>query len=291
MPRVLLTGANGQLGYLLEEQLLKNLFEVVSCTHESLDITNEIRVTSAIEQANIDLVINCAAFTNVDLAESQTVVAYNVNALGAKYLAKASARVNIPIIHISTDYVFGKPTGSAHHEDEPKYTECVYAKTKSDGESFVKNANSRHIIIRASWIFGPHGKNFVKTIFNAMVQKDELGVVNDQLGNPTPARALAEAIARISKIILQKDFNDYGIYHYAGAEPCSWYDFACNIYNQACNYKLLNKKVTIKPLRSDQYPQKAKRPEDSRLDTSKIQRTFNLTMPSWSDYIYECISS
>lgn len=289
MARVLLTGAYGQVGKELEVCLLNSEDEVISCDHKALDISQEDRVLSAVTESGADIIINAAAYTNVEKAEDERVKAYEVNAYGPKYLAKAAKLADIPLIHISTDYVFSSENGRAHREDDAVEAQCVYGKSKLEGEENIVACCSKYVIVRASWIFGRYGNNFVKTMLRLSGKYDAVSVVSDQKGNPTPARALAEALCVIAHEALKPDFKDYGIYHFAGNPATTWDEFARSVFKYAKLAGFIQKDMEVKSILAKDYPSKAVRPYDSRLDTNKINEVFKIALPDWQDYLPETV--
>ncbi len=283
--QVMVTGAAGQLGRELEEALLRQGHSVISCPHQSLDITNLQAVLSAVEAGKPGCIINGAAYTNVEKAETDIMKAYLVNAVGASNVAMACATYDVPLIHISTDYVFSQGRGPWRESDKTK-TACEYGRTKLCGEEFVYKSGCRHLIIRASWIFGRYGSNFVKTMLRLGQTHGEVKVVDDQKGNPTPALALAEDIAsKILPVFVSEDFDDCGIYHYAGMQSTTWDEFARAIFKIAHEDGLIPAEVLVKSIPSYEYPSKVERPADSSLDCTKICKRFDLGMPMWIDYL------
>lgn len=291
MAKILLTGAAGQVGKEIELAALKRGHSVISCPHTALDISQADRVLSAVVDSKADVVINAAAYTNVEKAESETAVAYGVNALGARYLAQACAQAKIPLVHISTDYVFSDDKGQEHQVDDRTFTECTYGKTKLEGESYIQTSGCKYLIVRTSWIFGRFGRNFVKIMLTMGQDRNEIAVVYDQLGNPTPARPLAEALVQMAERAIEPDFKDFGIYHYCGYDATTWADFACTIFDLAYQMKVLNHQVAVRPISSADFKSKVKRPRDSRLCCDKTVQVFNLQPPAWSKYIGEVINA
>lgn len=290
MARILVTGAQGQLGQELGIELLKAGFEVVKAGRDLLDITKEQEVFEVISNLKLDAVINAAAYTAVDKAESEPNIAYEINALGPKYIAHACAHNNIPLIHISTDYVFSKVTYESHTEDEQTYCEGVYAQTKLDGENFIKDSGCKYLIVRTSWVFGRFGKNFVKAIFNKAKTTNTLTVVDDELGNPTPALGLACGLVKMLERLLTPDFKEFGIYHFSGMPALNRYEFAQEIVKIALENKYLDHEVKITAIKKADLNLSAKRPDDSRLNCDKCERVFNLTMPFWREYILNTLA-
>ena len=268
----LITGAKGQLGTELS-QLLPNAI----CTDvDVLDITKESDVKSFIKSYKIDTVINCAAYTAVDKAEDDVALATKINVDGPMNLAKSSAN----IIHISTDYVFN---GTGHRPYTPNDRPSplsVYGKTKLAGERAVLENAEKAIIIRTAWLYSPYGNNFVKTMRRLGAEKQSINVVADQIGSPTFAGDLAEAIV---KILPQMNEENRGIYHFTNMGVCSWYDFASEIMEQS---KL---KCVVNPINSSEYPTRAIRPFYSVLDKTKIKQTFGLDIDHWKIGLQKCI--
>lgn len=268
----LITGAKGQLGTELS-QLLPNAI----CTDvDVLDITKESDVKSFIKSYKIDTVINCAAYTAVDKAEDDVALATKINVDGPMNLAKSGAN----IIHISTDYVFN---GTGHRPYTPNDRPSplsVYGKTKLAGERAVLENAEKAIIIRTAWLYSPYGNNFVKTMRRLGAEKQSINVVADQIGSPTFAGDLAEAIV---KILPQMNEENRGIYHFTNMGVCSWYDFASEIMEQS---KL---KCVVNPINSSEYPTRAIRPFYSVLDKTKIKQTFGLDIDHWKIGLQKCI--
>lgn len=274
MKRILVTGANGQLGQSFKEVATnyQNLeFEFVSKTE--LNITNTEEVNNYFAENNFDAVVNCAAYTAVDLAESDIENARLVNATATKYLAEQTAKYNIPFVQISTDYVFDGTVSTARLEIDQVNPIGVYGKTKFEGEEFALKINPKTIIIRTAWVYSKYGKNFVKTMLRLFREKEEIGVINDQIGSPTNAVDLADAIAQI----LSKGQLVYGIFNYSNEGECSWFDFAVKIK------ELSNSSLKINPIPTTAYPAPAKRPAYSLLDKTKIKETYQITIPNWED--------
>ncbi|QTV06582.1 dTDP-4-dehydrorhamnose reductase [Faecalibacter bovis] len=274
MKRILVTGANGQLGQSIRE-ISENYnqlaFEFVS--RAELDITNNEMVISYFDNNKFDAVVNCAAYTAVDLAESDIENARLVNATATKNLAEATAKADIPFIHISTDYVFDGTISTPRLESDQVNPIGVYGLTKLEGENLALENNPKTIIIRTAWVYSKYAKNFVKTMLWLFNEKEEIGVINDQIGSPTNAVDLADAIAQI----LSKDELTYGIYNYSNEGECSWFDFATKIK------ELTNSSIKINPIPTTDYPTPAKRPAYSLLDKTKIKETYNIEIPNWEE--------
>ena len=288
MPRVLkvlVTGADGQLGKSLQA-IAANFpqFDLHFKNRKSLDITDFSSLSECISTQNISTVINCAAFTAVDLAESEEEKATAINVTGVKNLVKALEAVNGKLIHISTDYVFDGKASSPYAETDPRNPQSVYGKTKMQGENFVIQSDLDALVIRISWVFSPYGNNFVKTMIRLMEEKDRISVVKDQIGLPTYAPYLAEALLRI--LSSKHSLSEKGrCYHYAQQGYCSWFEFAQEIQN------LSPYSCKIDPCATADYPTAAPRPKYSVLSTAKIQDDFDIIPVSWQAALKACLQS
>ncbi|MDX8339171.1 dTDP-4-dehydrorhamnose reductase [Draconibacterium sp. IB214405] len=278
--KILITGAYGQLGSELKV-LSKNYpgWEFVFTDVDSLDITDEDQVKSYFANNNFELVINCAAYTAVDKAESDFETAQKVNALAPKLLAKYSKEVGAKYIHVSTDYVFAGDAHLPYEEIDAVAPNGAYGKTKLEGEQNCQAENPETVIIRTAWLYSAFGNNFVKTMLRLGKERDELGVVFDQVGSPTYAADLASAILQVAE---SEKFVP-GIYHYSNEGVASWFDFAKAIF------ELSGVKCKVKPVLSENFPTPAKRPAYSVLNKSKIRDTFDLKIPYWRDSLKICI--
>lgn len=274
MKRILVTGANGQLGQSILEQS-KN-YKEIECffvTRNELDITNEELINHYFEDKSFDFVINCAAYTAVDKAEDDQENAYLVNAKATEFLAKITNEKGIPFIHVSTDYVFDGTEAQPRLETNQTNPIGVYGQTKLDGENLALENNPKTIILRTAWVYSRFGNNFVKTMLRLFNDKDSISVVADQIGSPTNAIDLADAILTI----ISKDDLTYGIFNYSNEGECSWFEFAQKIK------EFSNSTIEINPVPTSAYPTKAKRPAYSLLDKSKIKEVYQLDIPTWED--------
>ena len=281
---ILITGANGQLGNemrIVSKGISDNyIFTDVA----ELDITKLDAVREFVKDNDIEVVVNCAAYTNVDKAEDDEATAKLINAQAVEYLAQACKENNATLIHISTDYVFGGNDGNTPRtEDEPVNPTGVYGKTKLHGEEAIKKVGCKHIIIRTAWLYSEFGNNFVKTMRKLTAERDKLNVVFDQIGTPTYAFDLANVIF---KIIEERRYDELtGIYHFSNEGVISWYDFAkeiCELSGNVCD---------IQPCHSDEFPSKVKRPSYSVLDKTKIKNKLNITIPYWKESLKKCINN
>jgi dTDP-4-dehydrorhamnose reductase len=288
--KIFLTGKNGQLGYQLEYDLKKS-HEVVATDRDTLDLKDTQSIEDIIQKIKPDLIINAAAYTNVDKAEKEKHLAYEVNALAPKALTKAAIALDIPIIHISTDYIFDGLKKDAYEEDDIANPLSIYGKTKWQGEEFVRR-HRKHFIIRTSWVFSTHGHNFLKTIIQLAQEKTSLNVVDDQWGAPTSIKTLSEAIQAIIAYLDQKNnLEVYGTYHVVSEGETNWYFYSRKILDILESFKteLKLKKNDIYPIPSSQYPQAVMRPKNSRMNTKKFKNTFMLEFPHWEDEIEDVI--
>jgi len=276
---ILITGSNGQLGNeikLSSKEL--SLINFIFTDIETLDICNKVDVSKFIEEKKINFVINCAAYTNVDGAETDKINAKKVNVLGPLVLAETTLNKNIPIIHVSTDYVYDSVNqNTPFKETDNTNPQSVYGKTKLQGEKEIEK-NSKHIILRTSWLYSSFGNNFVKSMIKYAEERDSLNVVFDQIGTPTNAADLANIIIKIA-ISYSKDSTSFktGIYNYSNEGVCSWYDFTKEIVF------LTNKKCNIFPIETADYPTPAKRPAYSVMNKNKIKQAYNIEIPYWKD--------
>ncbi|NOR74016.1 MAG: dTDP-4-dehydrorhamnose reductase [Draconibacterium sp.] len=284
--KILVTGANGQLGSEikeLEKQFSK--YQFLFTDVDILDITNEIAVESFFEKHRPNYIINCAAYTAVDKAETDAEMAEKINSLAPKILAKYSNKIRAKLIQISTDYVFAGDANQPYSESVEVNPQGVYGKTKLQGELNCLKENADTVVIRTSWLYSAFGNNFVKTMLRLGKDRDSLNVVFDQIGTPTYASDLARAILSIIEIS-EHDSTKFvsGIYHYSNEGVASWFDFAKAIF------EIENVQCIVYPVLSDQFPTPAKRPHFSVLNKSKIKYTFGVKVPYWRDSLKECIS-
>jgi len=281
MFNILVTGSKGQVGSEIVELSIDYENNYFFTDKDTLDITNENEIQALIEENNIDIIINCAAYTDVDKAEDDVENADKINNLAVKYLSKISREKNIKLIHISTDYVFDGTKHKPYMEHDISNPNGVYGKTKLDGEKAMQKINPKHsIIIRTSWVYSSYGANFVKTMLRLGKEKESLDVIYDQVGTPTYARDLAKTILEIIPTIKN---NDVEIFNYSNEGVLSWYDFAKTIF------ELGGTSCKVNPIETKDYPTPAARPYYSLLNKSKIKETFNIAIPYWKDSLVECL--
>lgn len=286
---ILVTGANGQLGNEIQKVSKHSqdhyIFTDVCDGYEKLDITNLDAIRQMVAQLDVKCIINCAAWTNVDAAETAGDIVEQLNAKAPENLAMAMKEVEGLLVHISTDYVFGgDPYNTPCREDQKGSPTGVYGQTKLHGEQRILATGVKHIIIRTAWLYSEFGKNFVKTMLSLIATKPQLKVVFDQCGTPTYAGDLADVIYDI--IENRKFDNNEGIYHFSNEGVCSWYDFTKVIAQMAGHTT-----CDIQPCHSDEFPSPVKRPAYSVLDKSKIKDTFGITIPYWTDSLRKCIAA
>lgn len=283
--RILVTGANGQLGREMQRVALGALagHQLYFTDVEELNITDATAVSSYVEEYAIEGIVNCAAYTNVDRAEEDAESARLINATAVGYLASAAKKHNALLIHVSTDYVFGGRGNVPYTEEDSSNPLGVYGRTKLEGEQAIVSLECRAIILRTAWLYSVHGHNFVKTMRRLMRERERVDVVFDQVGSPTYAGDLAEAIARI--ILAQPSAGQLGVYHYTNEGVCSWYDFAEAIR------VLSGLDCDVRPCHSSEFPSRVRRPAFSVLDKSKIRRVFGITPPHWQRSLAACIAA
>lgn len=274
MKNILVTGANGQLGSEIQniQGKTKNYFFTDA---SDLDITDRQAISDFVKKNNIQIVVNCAGYTNVDKAEDDIQTANLINNIAVGYLAEVCKENNASLIHISTDYVFGGTKNTPYSETDPTEPLGIYGRTKLEGEKAIQNADIDYLIIRTSWLYSlSFGHNFVKTIQRLSSERNELKVVFDQVGTPTNARDLAAFIVHI----IEKDLcKKREVYHFSNEGVCSWFDFATEIVRMSGNDCL------VKPCLSSEFPSKVKRPSYSVLDKSKLKNDFNYTISHWKE--------
>lgn len=281
--KVLITGAQGQVGKELTQAAIAHGYDVISAGRDELDITQASNVDVFFKQHKPDIVINAAAYTAVDKAEEEQAIAYAINHDGAKNIATACAEATIPLFHISTDYVFDGSKSKPYNEEDTISPLGIYGDSKWQGEEEVREKSSNAIILRVAWVFGFHGNNFVKTMLRLGKDRDELNVVADQFGGPSPAKDIAETLIKLVTRYQKNNDLQWGTYHYCGSPKTTWHEFATEIFKQANEIGLINKKIKVNPIPTTEYPTPAKRPANSMLNCTKILNTYNIDMPDWRE--------
>jgi dTDP-4-dehydrorhamnose reductase len=284
--KILLTGKDGQVGFALHKKLM-SLGEVIAIGRHELDLANADAIKTFIDKNKPDIIINPAAYTEVDKAESEILLAHQINMVAPQVLAEKASELNIPFIHFSTDYVFDGLKNEPYLETDQTNPQSVYGRTKWEGEEAVRQ-HKKHIILRTSWVLSSHGQNFLKTILKLTQEKSSLNVVSDQKGTPTSTDVLANVTYKIVKTILKNtNFKDFGTYHVASSGDTDWFNYARLIVDEAMRLGLKTTMTSkdIKPISSDLYTTLAKRPMNSRLYTDKITKTFMLELPHWEEEV------
>ena len=280
--RIIVTGANGQLGSEMRKLGAVSPNEYIFTDVAELDITDKAAVMAFAEQSKIDVIVNCAAYTNVDKAEDYEAIAELINATAVRNLAEAAKAQDATLFHVSTDYVFGAEGNTPRSEDMPTNPLGVYGTTKLHGEQAIQEVGAKAIIIRTAWLYSEFGNNFLKTMLRLTAEKESLNVVFDQVGTPTYAGDLALVIFSIIEGNIY--IGNEGTYHFSNEGVCSWYDFATEIAiaagHDGCN---------IQPCHSSEFPSKVIRPPYSVLDKTKIKKTFGVDIPHWRDSMLYCL--
>ena len=279
---ILITGANGQLGREMRKVLDDDIFvNAIYTDVEELDITDAEAIENCVTSNQVDYIVNCAAYTAVDAAESNVELCTKLNMEAPTLLAQAAHKHNAKLIHISTDYVFDGSSCRPYHEDDEICPKSVYGRTKADGERHIIDVAPESIIVRTAWLYSPHGKNFVKTMLELGRSRETLRVVSDQIGTPTYALDLASVI----KTFIDSEQWHPGIYHFSNEGAISWYDFTMAIHRIAgittCH---------VLPCMTKDYPTPATRPHYSVLDKSKIKATIGIEIPYWEESLEQCIN-
>ena len=272
--KILVTGVNGQLGYELVKELNnKGYTDILAVDKDEMDITNKDMVNKVIKNYHPDVIFHCAAWTAVDKAEDEKEACYNVNVNGTKYISEAAKEIDAKLIYISTDYVFDGTKEGLYEIDDEVNPKSVYGETKYEGEQLVRQNVLKHFIVRISWVFGINGNNFIKTMLKLAETRNELTVVADQFGSPTYTVDLAKLLVEISET------EKYGTYHANNEGYCNWAEFAEYIF------KINNKNVNVKHITSEEYPQKAYRPRNSKLSKKSLDENGFDRLPSWEDAV------
>ncbi len=282
---ILVTGANGQLGNSMRIVSAGSKDNYIFTDVAELDITDAEAVRRMVKDQDVKVIVNCAAYTNVDKAEDDAEFAETLNATAVRNLAEAVKENDGTLIHVSTDYVFGGNAGNTPRtEEEPANPTGVYGLTKLHGEQAIAESGVKALVFRTAWLYSEFGKNFVKTMLDLTSTRPQLNVIFDQAGTPTYARDLAEAIFHV--IENRKMEGNEGIYHYSNEGVCSWYDFTKRIAEEAGHDR-----CDIQPCHSDEFPSKVVRPSYSVLDKTKFKKTFGLKVPYWTDSLKRCLNN
>lgn len=285
--KILLTGAKGQLGQEIVVAAKKLNLNLLTFTHQNLNITDIVKIERVISEIKPSYIINAAAYTAVDKAESEEELAFLVNAKGVSFLAQIAKKFNIPLLHISTDYIFSGQKKNPYLEEDDAQPLSVYGKSKLAGEILLKEIWYKSIILRVSWVFSRYGNNFVKSIINLAKVRPQLSIISDQIGAPTFAGDIAHTLLEII-ICLHQGQTDWGTYHYTGMPVTNWYSFAKQIFAQVkIRHQLIL--ADISPILSIEYPGIAPRPINSELNCSKIMHVFNIYPRDWNEGLMKII--
>ena len=287
---IAIIGSNGQLGWELVRRAERRGYKVLALDLPELDITQPASIKHNLSSKKLSMVINAAAYTAVDRAESEPEQAFAVNRIGAAHMADFCAQALIPLIHVSTDYVFDGSKVGPYFEEDPVAPLGVYGQSKEAGEAEIRSRIQEHLIIRTAWFYGIHGQNFVKTMLHFGKEKEVMRVVGDQTGCPTCAADLADAILLMTDHILSGKEISWGTYHYCGEGSITWHGFAKAIFNYAEKYESFSVREII-PITTDEYPTPAKRPPNSVLDCSKIERNFGIRPRPWEKSLADMIDA
>lgn len=281
MKKVLITGSHGQVGHCLTNVLAgRDDVDVIAYDRDVLDITDETQVVSVLAELAPDVIVNCAAHTAVDKAETDIEMSYAINRDGPRYLARAAESLGAVMLHISTDYVFDGDKTEPYLESDTPNPKGVYGQSKLAGEEAVAKHCSRYAILRTAWVFGEHGNNFVKTMLRLGQDRKELGIIGDQFGGPTYSGDIAKALVTMMDKFENQEQS--GIYHFSGEPHVSWYQFATSIFEAATEHGVLTTPPVVNEITADQYPLPAPRPANSRLDCSKIKAVFGIQLSDWT---------
>ncbi|KWF17185.1 dTDP-4-dehydrorhamnose reductase [Burkholderia cenocepacia] len=292
MLRILVTGANGQVGFELRRALAP-LASIAALTRHDMDLGNPANIVSALDYYRPDLIVNAAAYTAVDKAESEPEQAHAINTVAPCIIAEWAAAQNALLVHYSTDYVFEGIGTNAYREDDETNPQSIYGTTKRNGEDAIRHVMASHLILRTSWVVGAHGGNFLKTILRLARERDQLRIVADQIGAPTSAALIADVTAQmIARYFADREHFAFGTYHLAASGETNWCEYARHVVElaEARGIELKLRASDIQPITTQEYPLPAKRPANSRLDCGKLTRAFGLLLPDWRsgiNYVFD----
>ena len=287
--RVVVTGREGQVVRALMERGPAAMADVVELGRPTLDLAHLDNIAEVLAAAEPDVIVNAAAYTGVDKAEQDSDLAWAVNAAGARAVAEAAAALGIPVIQISTDYVFDGTLDRPYREDDPTAPLGIYGQSKRAGEEAVAAATPNHAILRTAWVYSPFGTNFVKSMLRVAASRDELPVVADQRGCPTSALDMADAILRVARNLVERSDSELrGTFHMSGAGETTWAEFAEAIF--AASRAAGGPSARVKPITTAEYPTPARRPANSRLDCTKLARQHGVALPEWQGSVAQCVT-
>ena len=277
--RLAVTGKNGQVVSALQA-LASDELEIVALGRPELDLAQPETVLKALREVKPDVVVSAAAYTAVDKAESEQDIAFAVNRDGARAVAQAASDIGIPVIHLSTDYVFDGTKDTAYVESDPTGPTSVYGRSKLEGERAVSEATDNYVVLRTAWVYSEYGNNFVKTMLRLSENRDEINVVADQFGCPTSANDIAAAVVTIARKLVEDSSAPLrGVFHLSGTGETNWANFAKQIF--ALSAENGGKSIVVNDITTEQYPTPARRPANSRLDCSKLEEVYGIKLPSW----------
>lgn len=286
--KVLVIGTRGQLARSLSEAASARQLPIRLIGRPDLDLSDVHGVRTAITAAQPGVVINAAAYTAVDRAESDAIAAFAVNAAAPEAMAQACEDLGVPFVHISTDYVFDGTKDAPYVEDDPAAPLGIYGRSKLDGEQRVAAACARHLILRTAWVYSPFGSNFVRTMLRLAEARSEIAVVDDQVGNPTYAPHLASAILTLTERLMDDCDVPWGLYHLAGSGEATWCDLAREVL--AVSSQLGGPTASVRAITTAEYPTAARRPANSRLDCSRARRLLGIGLPHWQEGVAQCVA-
>ena len=296
MQKILLTGVNGQVGHALKTKLTE--YEIIALSREQLDLSKQHDIRRIVREIKPNLIINPAAYTAVDRAESEPDVAFAINATAVQILAEEGDRLNAGLIHFSTDYVYDGIKKTPYVETDEVSPVSIYGKSKLAGEDAIRAVGLPHLILRTSWVYGAYGKNFLKTILRLAAERDCLRIVDDQFGAPTSSESIAEGVVQLVAVWQPEQANQTGVYHFTNSGETSWYGFSCEIINKynmltiEKNWRTLKSIAeNIEPIHTSEYLTPATRPANSRLNNTKLKQLFNLELPTWQQGLQQVMQS
>jgi dTDP-4-dehydrorhamnose reductase len=279
-----LIGNKGMLGTDIENDLRTNNIEFIVSDRE-VDITDYKAIKTFAKDKNVDWIINCSAYTAVDKAEDETELCYKINAEGVLNIAKLALELDAKLIHISTDYVFDGTKKEEYHESDKTNPISVYGKSKLLGEKNITDTMKKYFIIRTAWLYGKNGNNFPFTMIRLFKEREIVKVVNDQFGSPTYTKDLSKCILKI----ISSNSTDFSIYHFTNEGKTTWFEFANKIFSMALKENILTKDIQILPIKTEEYPTKATRPQNSHLSKEKIKKTFSISVRNWEEALTDFI--
>ena len=296
MKKILLSGVNGQVGHALQKKLAN--YQVFALNREQLDLSDKDAIRRVVQTIQPDLIINPAAYTAVDKAESEPDLAYAINAIAPQVLAEEAAKINAALIHFSTDYVYDGSKIESYVETDAVNPLSVYGKSKLAGELAINAVGLPHLILRTSWVYGAYGKNFLKTIIRLASERESLRIVADQFGAPTSSESITDAVIELLNTWQPHDANQTGIYHFTNQGKTSWHGFSSEIVNEYNNLasckglQMLKANVeNIEAITTADYPTPAARPANSTLSKQKLKQVFNVALPSWQQGLQQVMQS